>query len=679
MYYSLTDSLFWLLGLVSWLVVVVSCFIPGWLVLQKAKIDSALTRSLGAWGVGIALWAGQGFIFGYLHLRWLSYAYLGAAIVLAILNRSEFFKTTHAALAELGKLPKVVLAAIAGSVFFQIYGHIGSGLLTEKGIGYYFVNSADGMLHLGYIQSMIGTFPPIEPGLAGTQLVNYHYWGDLFMAELARVWLLPVNHLFFHYLPPILLILITLSFVQLLKQFSNKTATLLISLFLLTFGADAAFIFAQYFKHTWGASVPALDTGLNFIFNMPQVFGRLLLIVNLLFLTQWLKNRQAILLFIIAGLGASMVGFKIYYGIYFTIGFGFLSLFLVWQQLVVEWSQNQSWLNRIFKTFTSQQSVLLSWLLLIFLATIIYLPANRSAGGLLFVPLAWTKVFFSPDHYDYRDWWLRMQVYEAAHSLKNMTIYNTIAVAITLISVYGIRLLGLLPTKNIFHKLPTALLFFLIPTNFIFIIIGMLFFQSSGGLNIYNFLITPILSMIIFSSIIIGEVKDRFYKIILILLIVIFSLPRSIIQLKQYYSEFYSQHPTELISTDELELLTFIKNNVPPQAVIQADSRNQYDQLTPYVAFFADRPTYLGGQALLSTRNLDIAVRSNIVEQLFNQSDLTKIANQMREHQISYLYVTNSILLEKFLPLQKIDQTPSSLTILKQNKAGAVIGLSQPL
>lgn len=207
----------------------------------------------------------------------------------------------------------------------------------------------------------------------------------------------------------------------------------------------------------------------------------------------------------------------------------------------------------------------------------------------------------------------------------------------------------------------------------------MLFFQSSGGLNIYNFLITPILSMIIFSSIIIGEVKDRFYKIILILLIVIFSLPRSIIQLKQYYSEFYSQHPTELISTDELELLTFIKNNVPPQAVIQADSRNQYDQLTPYVAFFADRPTYLGGQALLSTRNLDIAVRSNIVEQLFNQSDLTKIANQMREHQISYLYVTNSILLEKFLPLQKIDQTPSSLTILKQNKAGAVIGLSQPL
>jgi hypothetical protein len=139
-------------------------------------------------------------LFGHVHIRPTTYIYLFTSLFFIWKYRTEIIHSLRSAIKELVTLPKTILGAVVIAGFFQLYAHVGSGFLGPKGLGIYFVNAADGMMHLSYIQSMTTHFPPIEPGYAGMDLLNYHYWSDLVISEFARVWLLPITHLFFQYI-----------------------------------------------------------------------------------------------------------------------------------------------------------------------------------------------------------------------------------------------------------------------------------------------------------------------------------------------------------------------------------------------------------------------------------------------------------------------------------------------
>ena len=60
---------------------ILAFFIPGDLVVRRLNL-SKFQRVVLAIGVGLVLWAFQGFVFGFLGLRSLTYVYLLAAFVL---------------------------------------------------------------------------------------------------------------------------------------------------------------------------------------------------------------------------------------------------------------------------------------------------------------------------------------------------------------------------------------------------------------------------------------------------------------------------------------------------------------------------------------------------------------------------------------------------------------------
>lgn len=668
MYYSATDFQFWLYWLVSIAALIVSCYFPGWLVTAKIKLESKLTETALSFVTGISLWALQGYIFGYAHIRWASYLYLVLVVFFIWKERKKFLHSLYLGWSELRELPKIILLAMLVAIIFQVYAHIGSGLIGAKGLGINFVNAADGMLHLTYIQSMVTNFPPLEPGFAGLKLLNYHYWSDLVFAEFARVWHLPIIHLFFQYIPLPLVVLTTVLWVQLIRYLKGNTWTILVGLFLLTFGADAAYMFALYFNRNWGATIPALDTGVTFIFNMPQMFSRLVLLGILLAFLQWLKTNSWKSIALLTFLAASLFGFKIYYGIYFVMGYGFYSLYIFISEI---WKCIKDKIS-VASIFTRNTSLLVSWIVLLVAGAAIFLPNNSGTGGLQVEPLAWPKVFLSDQNFNYKDWWLRMQVYEEAKNYRNIGIYNSIAVIITLISVYGIRLLGIFPSKNTLRSLPRELLWFLLPTNIIFIIIGFVFFQVSisGGLNIYNFLITPILAFNLFTAFAITKVNDLTTKIFLVIIVGALCLPRTAIQLHEFYETYYSRHPSVVVSHDELALLTYLKTLGP--GVVQADNHNQYESTAPYVSFFSDKSTFLGGDKLLETHSIDTKARKRIVDDIFNANSAKDVAALMKANNIRYLYITDSMYADNFINAA-VNQSP--LIIEKQNEAGMIISV----
>ncbi len=664
MHFGVTDIQLYFYFLVFAVAVLFSWFIPGWLVVSKTKIEHIGLKFLLAFPVGLALWGVQAYIFGYAQLRWMSFVYI---VICAVL----FYRAmVHTRFKEFVLLKSFILKQpfwlwliIAMSVFIQVLGHIGSGFRTDTGVAFYFVNSVDGMMHLGYIQSMIGQFPPVEPGAVHLPLVNYHYWSDLVLADLARVWRLPVAHLFFQYAPLLLAFLTTTLFISLIKLLGGGVKTIIVGIFLITFGSDAAYLITQVLHGSWGQNVSSLDSGVSFYFNIPQVFARTIFVAVMILLVTWHRTRHMLTGVVLMILIATLFGFKVYYALYAVTG---LACVIVFQLISALRNQlkSSSWRAGIVTVLRSQWPSFALFLLLAVISLSIYLPTNRAAGGLRYSFFEWPHLLLSADNIKYEDWFLRMQVYEAAGNTRNIVIYNLFAVFLTGVAVYGTRMIGLIP----FFKLKTdawrVMAVFLIPANILFVLLGLFTLQTSGGLNIYNFLIVPIVAFNLFAAFNVSMLSKKFF-IPLFIVFVLVTLPRGVMQLSSYLDRYRSQKADFIVQTAELEALTFIKNSTDPTAVVQLVPMSDQERLTPYIAYFSERRSYIAGIEMLKSHNQPTADRlATLTSALAIELPSSKIS-ELQRMGITHLVVPTDKLETLGLGLEVPVFQNSSTTVLR--------------
>src|SRR5260221_3271006 len=76
MVYSFLDIQFWLFALLTPLVFFVSFYVPGSFFVEKLKPKSTIIYFLLSLVLGLVMWGVQGFVFGFIQLRWLTYLYL---------------------------------------------------------------------------------------------------------------------------------------------------------------------------------------------------------------------------------------------------------------------------------------------------------------------------------------------------------------------------------------------------------------------------------------------------------------------------------------------------------------------------------------------------------------------------------------------------------------------------
>lgn len=661
-----------------------SWFIPGFIMLgwahQLYGIKASTRRNnqikivdtlLLALPLGIAMWGLQGYVFGYLGLRMLSYLYLVLFNLLFVwiwLRDAvffEYFRSTYKIFSTgvNGKTKSLIiglLLIIFVSSIIQIFGHIGSGFLDDHGASFYFVNSVDGVMHLSYIQELVHRFPPHEPGAVEMPLVNYHYWSDLVQADLIRIWNLPVSHMFFQFTPVLISIVTTLIVLRVINlglhilsqsgyaiSRMQKWQAYAVGIFLLTFGADAAYLFTLVLHGHWGFDVSALDTGVSFYFNIPQVYARLVFLSSIPLLFHWFQVRSYSLLFLITILVSSLFGFKVYYGIYVVLGICTVLGFEYVRDLYKMLMKRQ-----FYVTHTLVQRTIFILVLAMF-SLAIYLPVNVGAGGLRYSFFEWPRLLLSADNIDFNQWFLRMQVYEAAGNTRMIFIMQSIALLITCVSVYGIRMLGFFPLfANKSYVIPSnaqAFRFFafFVPVNMLFFLLGLLTLQTSGGLNVFNFLIVPIFSFILFTALLFARIPSRFF-IPLFIILIIFSLPRSAIQLNHYWKHYQSEKPDHRITHDELAIGNYIRETYGNYSqrtqpiVVQVSPKNQYNHLTPYVAYALDTPTYLGGVEMLKSHNQPTDERLAELTTAFYDTSMSSIEKitYLRDLGITHVIVT---------------------------------------
>src|ERR1035437_2472928 len=102
-------------------------YIPGRVVLGDQKNLSKIGFFAVSYILGIALWAWQGYLFGFLQLRNLSYLYLLIFLGLFIFKKYYFFKIPKINLRKFDWLT-IVMATVG--IFGQAIIHLRSGQVT---------------------------------------------------------------------------------------------------------------------------------------------------------------------------------------------------------------------------------------------------------------------------------------------------------------------------------------------------------------------------------------------------------------------------------------------------------------------------------------------------------------------------------------------------------------------
>jgi hypothetical protein len=642
MVYSILSPWFWLAALGFSVGFFFSCYLPGaWWVRRFRR--PALEHVVLSTVLGIVLWAVQGYLVGYLQLRWLSFIYVAVFAWLSFPFWEKEKQLGQQLLKRLRQLkrqdwPLVGVALIGAST--QLIQVFGTGLAYGSGVAFFRVNAYDGMLHLSFIQAIIRQFPPTQPGAIGLPITNYHYWSDLVMAELSRVWSIPVTHSFFQFWPIILTCMTSLAVYIVVRNWGGSRSAAFWSLFFLYFGADAVYLITLIVHHQWGFQVAAIDNGATQFLNIPHSFAKMIFLTGLIPLTQWLKDRQTKWGVLTLALLAPVVGFKVYFGMFAGVGFGLVT---AWLFLRKWWEQTRK--SNLFQALgqtiaTERWNVVL--LIIYGLVTLaIFLPPNQHAGGLFWSPLEWPKLFLGQDHINIPEWWLRKQVYEEAHNWKGIIAMDAIAIGICLLAVYGTRMLGFLPSLKWYRQLPFGILVFLIPGTLLFTFLGLYTLQTSGLFNVFNFFAVACVPLALLSGLWVSDLFSSKHLVlkVLALVIVITTLPHIGYFAYDAWDDQIQMHYDRLYTPAELAGLAFLRTQTPPDSLVQSHPNNFLDRSTPYVSFFSNRQTFLTGVGMLDSHNQPIAERKRQLENLFAGSGSLDLSNRLKALDIDYLYL----------------------------------------
>ncbi len=640
--------------------VIVSFYLPGSVVTAKLRLKSSSLYILFSFVIGMVLLAYQGYAFGYLHARWLTYFYFGVAVLLWYRDKSFHQNYLKAALEKIYKQDRKVIFCLLSGAVFQSLIMFGSGLRFPNGVEFFRTNTVDGVMHLSYIQSIARQFPPVEPGASGLMLTNYHYWSDLVMAEMVRVWLISPSIIFFQVLPIIISLLTGVATYLLIKAWGGSQKTAYWGVFFLYLAGDAAYVFMLFFQHHFGFYTPEIDNGITQFLNMPHAFAKLVFLTSLLPFTFWTKTKKTSWGLLSIFLFASLTGFKIYYGIF--VGVGLVTCTAV--QFV------QAILKR--QSIWQLRTQMMLCFLFVMIAASIFLPANHGSGGLFFSPLEWPKIFLGKDYMNWNGWWLRLQVYETTRNYKYITLLDAAAIFICLVSVYGTRLIGVWPVKSLREKLGTELLAFLIVPSVLFVVLGLTTLQVSGAFNVFNFFVVSSIIFSIFAAFSLSQLQTShsyLTKFVLIALIIL-TIPRVTNDFFEIIKMYQNNHSDYTVSADELAAFQYMRSKLPPEAIIQAHPSNYLDHQTPYVPYFADHNAYLSGVNMLVTHNQPIDDRSKELVQLFKTENPGTFAAELKARHIEYVY------LQKKADERLFFQVPNEhFPVLFENNSTMVLGV----
>lgn len=607
---------FWIYFLYFWGVVFLAFFIPGHLLIKGWRLN-IFQKLVLATIIGMVLWGWQGFIFGFLGLRWLTFIYI--IIVLIFWLKINKFKM------PLLKLPKInflLTFLIVIGTLLQLATIFFMGVLYKDGI-YFCCALPDSLYHLALTNQIVKQFPPIEPGASEIVVQNYHYFSNLIAADLIRVFKLPLISTYYQYLVLLFSLLYGLSavvFSQIVKMDRKYTYWLV---FFLYFSGDLTFLLLFFLGKGLNFSLPFLQNAAWLWISPPRVVASVIFFGGISLLSVWFEKRGPFLALLTSIILSSLIGVKIYVGLFVLGGLTVLSLYY--------------FLKRDY-------TMLLMPLLTLILSLVIYLPVNGKSGGLIFTGLWRFENFIVSPVFNLSYLELARQIYLTHQNWLRLIQYTFMYIFIYFFFVFGTIMAGVFQTKwslSLFNK---QLNIFLISGIGICIILGSFFIQRIGGANSSQFLITVDIIASIYTALAIsywiGRVKYLKLKMAIILLIVILTVPRVL------YTGFFTVQSLKdrrglFIGNNELQALNYLKDKTDKGSIVLVDNIDRghwSNSFSFYISFLSDRQLFVDGNGITQDHAVFVKDKIKDATNIFSNSDAQIVQATLRKNNIDYIY-----------------------------------------
>jgi len=608
----------------------------------------------------MSLWGWQGFIFGFLHIRWLTYGYLLAFLLIWVrsLDRNSVYNVWTADFQKHIKVDGIlVFLVILGSIL-QILSTFFNGILSSSGLSYC-CGLPDSLYHIALTNQLVYQFPPTEPGMSGVIVHNYHYMSNLVSADLIRIYHLPLLATLYQYFVVFLSIFIGLTAIVFGKMLKLKTAYIRWLVFFLYFSGDMTYLLTFLIGKGFRFTTPFLENALWLWFSPPRVYAIVVFFTGVSLLLLWIKQKKLYTGILMAFVFSSLVSFKIYTGVFMASGIVGLMVYFI--------------LKRDYR-------MLLPLILTGFLSLVLYLPVNAGSGGLVLAGFWQFENFIAQPGLGLIHLEMAREIYASHHNWFGVARFEFLFIVIYLIFVFGTVILGILQSKKSLSQFPKELNIFLMSGFLVCSFFGFMFIQQSGGANSVQFLISVDVLGSIYAALAcyywIGKCKGVF-NYIAIAVVVFLTIPR-VIDIAHVDIAKLLQPPTFVIDNNQIQALEYIKTQTPQNAIILVDNlenkpgywynpsihsitfiplntggiwegNNSY-----YVSFLANRSMFIDGDiftnSIVQSHGVNTDYRISVEKTIFNDKNPRTIKKLLHTNDISYIYLGSNTKLAKTPP-----------------------------
>lgn len=604
------------------LAALVAFFIPGDLFIKSLslKLPQRIVISLA---FGIVLWALQGLFFGFLNIRFFTYIYLIVLAFIWIRLNFNDIKKFRIKINSPDRVDFLLGGVILLGVLLQMSAVYSIGIKTSDGLFFCCRSVPDSIYHLSLTNELVKNFPPQEPGMAGVTVKNYHFLSNLTVAEIARVFKLPIASLQFRYMSFLLSIMLgslVLVFASVLKF--KKTLALWILIFLY-FSGDILYLLFLLQKRGLNFSTTIIDDASLLLAGPTRAFSIVLLIAGLSLLAIYVKKKNLYPSFLMAIVFGSLIGFKVYTGIFAVAGLALLGLYYL---------------------ISGKIRMILPLLLAGILSLVIYLPFNAGAGGLTYTGL-WRFENFAASPGTNLQWLeLSRLIFLADGKYHIVILFEVLFIFLYFSILFGTSNLAFLQTRKSLSVFPTEINIFLVGGLITSLIAGLFFIQKTGGANTIQFILNASLISSFYAGFAVYYWLGKFplsLKLILALLIVNLTTSRSVYQGYDSIKQI-KKHQGFEVSNSQLQAYEFFSKNTEKDSIIILPKNYADSEESLHIPYLSNRQVYLAGSGVLKDHGHDITLRDQIVSQVYSLDDQVKVHNILRDNNIDYLFLSNA-------------------------------------
>lgn len=619
-----SDPLFYLYFFYFLAAVFLAFFVPGNLVLSRIKL-SGFSKVILSPIVGLVLWIYQGFIFGFLGVRWVSYFYLLFAFTAWVFFYGQKITKLNLFLKKVWfklKQDKILVLIIAIGSLVQILTTVWfAGYKTAQGFNFCCL-WFDSFYNLALTNSLVVHFPPFEPGMEGVVVHNYHYLSNLAIADLIRVFKLPLIQSSYQYMSLAVSLWLGLSALAFARELKIGRAFNRWLVFLIYFSGDLIFLLTFALGKGFDFSLHLPEKATTLWDSPPRVFALIILFGALTLFTNWIKNKSLYLGFVMAFVFASLIGVKVYIGIFALAGLGAVGFIYL--------------LRREFKR-------LLILIVCLFAALALYLPVNVHAGGLVFTGFWRIENFAVSPQLGIINLELARNIYLAHQNYLKVSLIEFLYLAIYIYSLFGMFLLGLIQSRKSLSLIPGLINLFLLSGFAAALIAGLFFIQTKGGANTSQFLFTAYIVGSVYTALSLyywlNKIKRKYLKIVLIILISALIGARVSRDIYRDMDNIISHRHDFVVSNQELQAINFLKHNTKKNDIVMVDENTAGSLSCYYLVFLSNRPFFLCGSSILNDHGVNIASRRTAEREVFKSTSVSAVGNELSKNKISSIYI----------------------------------------